>query len=229
MNAGTGGTVSPASGFFNSGQSVNIAATANVGYSFAGWTGSGAGSFTGATGAASVTMNGPITETANFTAAFNPLEDRNYFVTRITATFWIVTADAGGLGYWSGELAACGTNADCLRKRRMGVSAAFFVELEFQRTGYVVYRMHRAAFGTLPNTTTRANITFAQFIADRALLPEGSDIAQTTINFANTFVQRTGFLAEYPARLSNAQFVSQLFDTAGLTPYTTERQQQIGR
>ena len=109
----------------------------------------------------------------------------------------------------------------------MGVSAAFFVELEFQRTGYVVYRMHRAAFGTLPNTTTRANITFAQFIADRALLPEGSDIAQTTINFANTFVQRTGFLAAYPASLSNAQFVNQLFDTAGLTPYTTERQQQI--
>ncbi|MGI9166225.1 MAG: InlB B-repeat-containing protein, partial [Pyrinomonadaceae bacterium] len=82
MAAGTGGTVSPASGFFNSGQSVNISATANTGYSFSGWTGSGAGSFTGASNAASVSMNGPVTETANFTAVFNPLENRDYFVTQ---------------------------------------------------------------------------------------------------------------------------------------------------
>jgi len=68
MNAGTGGTVSPASAFFNSGQSVNISATPNAGFSFSSWSGTGTGSFSGATNPASVTMNGPITETASFVA-----------------------------------------------------------------------------------------------------------------------------------------------------------------
>jgi hypothetical protein len=230
MSAGTdtrGGTVSPASGLFNAGTSVSILATANTGYRFSGWTGSGAGSFTGATSEASVTMNGPITQIADFTPVSNPLEDRDFFVRQQYRDFLDREADPAGLIYWRDkELGAC-PDATCIRKRRIGVSAAFFVELEFQRTGSVVYRMHRAAFGTLPNTTTRANITFLQFIADRALLPENSDIAQITISFANTFVQRSGFLIAYPASLTNAQFVNKLFDTAGLTPYTTERLQQI--
>lgn len=65
-NAGTGGSVLPASEFFNSGQLVQISAIANPGFTFAGWTGSGTGSFTGSTNPVSVTMNGPISETASF-------------------------------------------------------------------------------------------------------------------------------------------------------------------
>ena len=42
-SAGTGGSIQPASGFFNSGQSVQISALANPGFSFTGWTGSGTG------------------------------------------------------------------------------------------------------------------------------------------------------------------------------------------
>jgi hypothetical protein len=124
-------------------------------------------------------------------------------------------------------MTSCGNDVRCIHERRIGVSAAFFIELEFQRTGYVVYRMHRAAFGTWPGAPTRANLTYTQFTADRALLPEGSDIAQTTINFANGFVSRPEFLNVFPASQTNAEFVNKLFDTAKLTPYTTERQQQI--
>jgi hypothetical protein len=72
MNAGTGGSVLPASGFFNSGQSVQISALANPGFSFTGWTGIGTGSFTGNTNPVSVTMNGPISETAAFSQ--NPVQ-----------------------------------------------------------------------------------------------------------------------------------------------------------
>jgi uncharacterized delta-60 repeat protein/uncharacterized repeat protein (TIGR02543 family) len=71
MNAGTGGTISPGSGFFNSALTVSIAATPDSGFVFVGWTGSGAGSFTGSTNSVNVTMNGPITQTANF-APINP-------------------------------------------------------------------------------------------------------------------------------------------------------------
>jgi PKD repeat protein len=67
MDAGTGGSVAPAGGWDNSGAVVPISATANGGYFFSNWTGSGAGSYSGAVDSTSVTMNGPITETADFT------------------------------------------------------------------------------------------------------------------------------------------------------------------
>ena len=72
MTHGTGGTVSPASGWKNSGTAVSITATKASGYSFSGWTGSGAGSYSGMNNPASITMNGPITETASFTQ--NPVQ-----------------------------------------------------------------------------------------------------------------------------------------------------------
>src|SRR5205807_4913415 len=74
MNAGAGGMVSPASAFFNSGKSVNISATPNSGLTFTNWTGTGTGSFSGTTNPAAVTMNAPITETANFTAASSTVQ-----------------------------------------------------------------------------------------------------------------------------------------------------------
>ena len=67
MNAGTGGTVEPSSGWRNSGATPYITASPASGYSFSSWTGSGTGSFSGTSKTAQITMNGPITETANFT------------------------------------------------------------------------------------------------------------------------------------------------------------------
>jgi hypothetical protein len=66
MNAGAGGSVTPASGWTNSGATVNINASASNGYSFTGWTGTGSGSYSGGNASTSVTMNGPITESASF-------------------------------------------------------------------------------------------------------------------------------------------------------------------
>jgi subtilisin family serine protease len=67
MTHGTGGRVSPGSGWRNSGAVVSISATPNNGYSFSNWTGSGNGSYSGTNNPASITMSGPITETATFT------------------------------------------------------------------------------------------------------------------------------------------------------------------
>jgi len=76
MANGTGGTVTPASGWRNSGTAISISATPTnntlVSYSFSGWTGSGTGSYSGTNNPASITMNGPITETAAFTQ--NPVQ-----------------------------------------------------------------------------------------------------------------------------------------------------------
>ena len=68
MVSGIGGTISSPSGngYYNSGQSVYIDANANTGYFFSSWSGVGNGSYSGTTKATTVTMNGPITQTANF-------------------------------------------------------------------------------------------------------------------------------------------------------------------
>jgi hypothetical protein len=70
MTHGTGGRVSPASGWRDGGTAISITATptnnAQVSYRFDAWTGSGAGSYSGTNNPASITMNGPITENATF-------------------------------------------------------------------------------------------------------------------------------------------------------------------
>jgi len=67
MTSGTGGRVTPASGWKNSGAAVSISATPARGYSFSNWTGTGTGSYSGPNNPASITMGGPITEAASFT------------------------------------------------------------------------------------------------------------------------------------------------------------------
>ena len=60
------GQVKPVSAWQNAGNVVTIQAKANQGSRFSFWTGTGIGSFTGTANPASVTMNGPIMETATF-------------------------------------------------------------------------------------------------------------------------------------------------------------------
>jgi hypothetical protein len=67
MSAGIGGTVSPASGWYNIGTNLSISANPDAGYTFGSWTGTGTGSYSGSNNPSTVTMNGTITETANFT------------------------------------------------------------------------------------------------------------------------------------------------------------------
>lgn len=67
MSTGTGGKVSPSSGWRNNGATVSITATPLNGYGFSNWTGSGLGSYSGAANPKTITIEGPITEKANFT------------------------------------------------------------------------------------------------------------------------------------------------------------------
>jgi len=59
-------TLSPPGNWYDSGASVGIAAHARGSYTFSGWVGTGTGSYTGASAEATVLMNSPITEQANF-------------------------------------------------------------------------------------------------------------------------------------------------------------------
>src|SRR6266849_1843370 len=60
MNAGAGGSVSPGSGWFNSGSKVTLVATPQAGSTFTNWAGSGSGSYSGTSNPVSIAMSGPI-------------------------------------------------------------------------------------------------------------------------------------------------------------------------
>ena len=151
--------------------------------------------------------------------ASNPLEQAQFFVKQHYADFLNRTADQGGLDYWSSQIAQCGTDDNCVRLRRIAVSAAFFVETEFQETGNFVYRMYRATYGRKP--------TFNEFMPDRSRFFGSTNFAQSKVAFADDWVTRPSFRAEYPETMIADQFVNKLFDAAGLAPFAAERQQQV--
>jgi uncharacterized delta-60 repeat protein len=154
----------------------------------------------------------------------NPIDDPRIFVNVHYYDFLSREPDQGGLDYWTAQITQCGTDQNCINSRRIGVSAAFFVELEFQQTGYVVYRMYRAAYGTLPAPAqTRANILYSQFTDDRPLIVAGAQLDASTKAFADQFVKRAQFKAAYPDSMTPTEFVNKLYDTAGLSPFTSER------
>jgi hypothetical protein len=70
MVANPGGAVTPSSGTYTYGTHVTIQAIPDSGYSFATWTGVGMGSYTGNNNPVTISINGPITQTATFSTSF---------------------------------------------------------------------------------------------------------------------------------------------------------------
>jgi hypothetical protein len=145
----------------------------------------------------------------------NRTDDNYFFIRQQYLDFLDREPDAEGFNYWTTILNGCGTDLTCLNRVRVEISSRFFIELEFQQTGFFVIRLWQAAYGRFP--------TFAEFMVDRRQVENTN---QSRAAFAASFVQRPAFTAIYGA-LSNADYVNRLFDTAQLFPYTTERQTEI--
>ena len=60
------GNISESSGWYNSQQQVSLQASPNKNFQFISWSGTGSGGYSGTSSLATVTMKGPINETANF-------------------------------------------------------------------------------------------------------------------------------------------------------------------
>jgi len=176
-------------------------------------------SLTDAGGSAALVMPGSavisIVENDVAQATSNPLDDAQLFVRQHYSDFLNRTPDNGGLSYWSDRITECGTDDRCIRDRRIGVSAAFFIENEFQDTGNYVYRLYRASFGRKPN--------YEEFMGDRGRLVEGNDLPAAKILLSDDWVRRPEFEDRFPLSLSAFEFVNRLMDTAGLVPFTLER------
>ena len=154
-------------------------------------------------------------------STINPIDDPQFFVRQQYLDFLSREPDGGGLAYWTNEITQCGKDTACIHRRRIGVSAAFFIEQEFQETGYFVYRFYKASFNRPPNYT--------EFTSDRSRVMDGSSGEASKQVFADEWVQRPAFVAAYPTTMSNTEVVNKLFDSAGLTAsrYDPLRQQEI--
>ena len=132
----------------------------------------------------------------------NSIDDAGVFVRQHYLDFLNREPDEGGLAYWTARINECGSDQSCMVRRRSEVSAAFFIEQEFQQTGFFIYRLYKASYGRQP--------LFQEFINDRTRIVVGADLDATKTLFAENFVQRPEFISNYPLALQGASFVDAL-------------------
>ncbi|MCM3906180.1 MAG: FG-GAP-like repeat-containing protein [Pyrinomonadaceae bacterium] len=163
----------------------------------------------------------------------NPIDQAEFFVRQHYIEFLNREPDASGLAFWSNQITECqqpGATCDA-EVRRINVSAAFFLSIEFQETGYLVYRMYRASYGDVPGTPVPVRLD--ELLPDTQQIGEGVivgalnwqiQLENNKAAFALDFVSRPRFAAKYGATLTPAQFVDALYAQAGVvSPSVPER------
>ncbi len=155
----------------------------------------------------------------------NPIDETQFFVRQQYRDFLNRPADDEGLAFWSNQILSCGTDTVCIADRRMNVSAAFFLSIEFQETGFLVYRLYRSSFGQAPQHIN-------EFLLDTRTIGQGVIVNSpgwqelleaNKVAFINDFVSRAQFSQQYPLALSPVEFVNQLDANAGGALSANER------
>ena len=72
----------------------------------------------------------------------NPVDNSRFFVRQHYYDFLVREPDQAGLDFWTNQIESCGADAQCREVKRINVSAAFFLSIEFQETGYFVRRLY---------------------------------------------------------------------------------------
>jgi hypothetical protein len=161
----------------------------------------------------------------------NPIDFTDIFVGQHYHDFLGRDSDTAGQSFWENQINSCGSNQVCLDDRRINVSAAFFLSIEFQQTGYFVIRAHKAAFGNV-----RSIPRYLTFLRDQRRVAEdvvvgfGSWEAQLAANrvaYLQEFVSRTEFISLFPQGMNVFTYVDSLFANAGVIPTASERQSAL--
>jgi hypothetical protein len=158
----------------------------------------------------------------------NDIDDSHYFVEQHYRDFFDREADDNGLDFWEHQISNCGDNSGCRERARINTSGAFFLSIEFQETGFLLYRFNKVSFATMP----RRN----DFIVEMQAIGQGVVVGQVgwedrlaanKAEAAERWADRQDFRDRF-AQLSNSQFVDALFANAGVTPGQAERADLIG-
>ncbi len=163
------------------------------------------------------------------------INDSDFFVTTQYVDFLSRFPDQGGFNFWNSEITGCGSNAQCIEVKRINVSAAFFLSIEFKETGLLVYKMYGAAFGNLPGKPVP--VRRENFMPDTRTIGNGvvvgtqgweQVLASNQNAFALAFVQKPEFLAVYPTSMTAQQFVDTMDTKAGNVLSSSEKANLVG-
>jgi CSLREA domain-containing protein len=175
----------------------------------------------------------------------NAIDDASNFVRQNYHDFLNREPDASGLAFWTNQITSCGSDQACIELKRINVSAAFFLSIEFQGTGYLVERLYKTSYGDATGASTFDGahqlpvpiVRFNEFLPDTQEIGQGVIVGQagweTVLEnnkqaFTLSFVQRARFVTAFPTSLTPAQFVEQLNTNAGNVLSFTERATAIG-
>ncbi len=153
----------------------------------------------------------------------NTIDDPASFVKQHYHDFLNREPDPAGLAFWTNEITSCGGNAACIEIKRINVSAAFFLSIEFQVTGGTAYLTNKVSFGGLPKylrfeTDAQAigrNYVFGQPGAEGIL--EANKVA-----FYNEYVSRTEFTNTYNGA-TDQEYLNTLISNTGVFFTQVER------
>jgi hypothetical protein len=174
----------------------------------------------------------------------NP-DNTDYFVHQHYLDFLSREPDAGGFGFWSSQIASCGVDQQCVELKRINVSAAFYLSIEFQQTAYLVERIYKTAYGdgnggstngsahqlAVPIVRLNELLTDTQQLGQDVVVGESGWQARLENNkqdFTGQFVQRSRFISAYPTSMTPAQFVDKLDQNSGGVLSSPERVTAIG-
>jgi hypothetical protein len=174
----------------------------------------------------------------------NPIDDARFFVRQHYHDFLTREPDASGWDFWTNNIVSCGSNTPCRDTKRIDTSAAYFLSIEFQQTGYLVERIYKAAYGSANGSSTFGGthnlpvpiVRFEEFLPDTqeigvgVVVNQGNWEQQLENNkqaFTSEFVQRPRFSAAFPNTMTAAQFVDTLNANAGNPLSSSERDQLV--
>ncbi|HYY94020.1 MAG TPA: DUF4214 domain-containing protein, partial [Pyrinomonadaceae bacterium] len=151
------------------------------------------------------------------------IDDSNFFVEQQYHDFLDREPDDSGLDFWKGEIERCGGDDACAQRARVNTSGAFFLSIEFQETGGMIYRFQKETTGQMP----RRN----DFLVWMQQAAQGLVVGQTgweqkleenKRRVADDWVNRPDFHARFD-QMNDDQFVDALFANAGVRPAEAER------
>jgi hypothetical protein len=164
-------------------------------------------------------------------SATNPIDEAQFFVRQHYLDFLNREPDPAGLDFWTNEITSCGTDEVCREIKRINVSTAFFLSIEYQNTGYLVYRFYKSSF-TASAGRPKGLPRIDEVLADTQQIQRGlivgragweQQLEQNKQDFARLWVQRAEFLAQFPNDMPSGAFVDKLFANSGVTPAQAER------
>ena len=172
-----------------------------------------------------------ISDDDNTPSNANPIDESRAFVRQQYHDFLNREPDESGLNFWVGQIESCGADPQCREVKRINVSAAFFLSIEFQETGYFVFRLYRFYFA-------QAWPIWREFMRDVQELSRGVVVGQPGWEEKLAANKRV-FVEDWYARhrvvlesqlngsrssLTNEQYISALYQKVSITPSDAERQ-----